>query len=105
VIQEVPDDIGLVARRHRDQVAHAKAREVVARVLWGFVGEKFDDLVVEAQLAVRDGQALGSRGEALAQRVKPVGVAGRIGTPPSLGDDLAVADQHEAVEGVEFRVC
>ena len=89
--------LGLVPGGHAQQVADAHRLEVVARLGRGVVGEELEHLVVDAELPLRDGQADGGGGEALAQRVQRVRRLGVVGRPPALGHDVAVAHEHEAV--------
>jgi hypothetical protein len=87
--------------RHRQQIADAHGLQVRARLRGRFVGEELEDRVVDAQLPFRNGEADGGRREALAQREHLVRLVGGVRRPPSLGHDLPVAHDHQAVESVE----
>ena len=94
--------LGLVARGHAQEVAHAHRLKVLARILGGIVREEFEHFIIDAQLPFRDGQAHGRGGEALAQRVKCVGRFRLVRRPPPFGHDVPVANQHEAMQRIDF---
>ncbi|VXB73774.1 hypothetical protein FRIGORI9N_410010 [Frigoribacterium sp. 9N] len=121
--QEAPDDVdrvdgertgeglGAVPAGHREHVAHEhRAAARVGDLVVEF-GEVAEHGVVEPHQALGHGEPDGRRREALAQRVEQVGAVGRVRSPPALGDDLSVAQQHDAVrldagrglEGVDER--
>jgi hypothetical protein len=60
-------------------------------------GEERHRLIIYAELAFRHSKAHRCRGEALAQGMQSVVELRSIRRPPSLGDDLAMPDEHEAV--------
>ncbi len=59
--------LGLMARGHAEQVVDPHLLEVVARFGRCGIGEELQHLVVQAELALGDGQPDRGRGEALAQ--------------------------------------
>ena len=61
-------------------------------------GKKDEHGVVQRQAPFGDGQAGGGRGEALAEREEHVGRFRPVRVPPALGDDVAVAHEHQAVQ-------
>ena len=93
-----------MAGGHPEQVADPHRLEVLARLARRVLGEELEDGVAQAQLPIGDRQADGGGGEALAQRVERLRRLGRIGRPPSLHDDLAVADDHHAVHPLDRLV-
>src|SRR5262249_30204680 len=93
--------LGLVSRGHPQQIADSHCLEVVARLGRYIVGEELQYLVVQLELALRDGQADGRGGEAFAQRKEGVRRLRVVRGPPALGDDLTVPQQHDAVQRVD----
>ena len=62
--------------------------------------KKLQHRIVELQFVFVDCDSDRGGIETLADRVQDMRLIGRVGLPPSLGDDFAVAQDHEAVEGV-----
>lgn len=59
---------------------------------------------MEVEFAFGDGESDGGGGEALAEGVEGVRGLRGVGVPPGFGDDVAMAEEHEAVEGVDVFV-
>jgi len=76
----------------------AHGREVLAGRGGCFVGEEGEDRVVHGQATLGHRQADRGGRETLAQREEHVRLFGAIGCPPPRGQDVAVAQQHQAVE-------
>ena len=89
--------LGVPAGHRRDV---ADPHRAAARI--GDVGvelrEVGEDSGVEIQQALVHREARRGRGEALAQRVEQVHPIRPVRRPPALGDDLPVADDHQAVQ-------
>ena len=86
---------------HGQQVADAHGFEIGRRFGWAFVGEKLQHLVVDAEFAFRDREADRSRCEALAEGVQLVVAFRVVGAPPAFGDDVTVAEEHDAMDVFE----
>jgi hypothetical protein len=87
---------------HAQEVVHAHRFQVGRGRLGRVVREELQHLVIDAQLPLGDGEADRRRGEALAQRVQLVPQVGAVRRPPALGDDMAVPDDHHAVQRVDL---
>ena len=87
-----------VAGRHGEQVVDAHRLEVFAYVRRHLIRKERAHGIVHGEPTFLDGQANRRRRKALAQRVEQVNALGAVGRPPALGDHVAVAQEHEAVE-------
>ena len=94
----------LMPAAHREQVAHAHGLEVLARLRRRLIGEKLQHGIIERQFPLRDREADGGGGEALAQRPHDVALLRRLRLPPGLRDDVTVTHEHEAVQRVDLLV-
>jgi hypothetical protein len=97
-------DFDLVTGRHGEKIADTHGFEILGRLCGSVVREKLEDGIVNAEFSFRDGEADGSGSEALAEGMEHVGFVGRFGFPPTFGDDMAVADEHEAVHFTDLLV-
>ena len=62
------------------------------------------DLLVELEFPLGNGEPAGGRAETLTQRIERVGNLGAVRGAPRFGDDLAVAENHDAVDAVKLFV-
>jgi hypothetical protein len=86
---------------HGEEMPDGHLLEVVAGVCRSVVREELQHRVVEAQEPfIHCNTDRGGR-EALAQRVEHVGDIGFIRRPPSLGHHIAVAQEHETLDGIQ----
>jgi len=104
IAEERVERIEFVPGGHGEQVAHAHGGEVVGDRGRQRFGEERDHAIVDAEEAIMHGEAHGGRGEALAEREEHVRSFGSVGCPPALGNDGAAAQQHEAVQMINFGV-
>lgn len=94
--------VGLeMARIHPQQITDPHGLQIVTRLRGRHVGEVIDQGIVEGEQSLFDSQADGGGGEALAQREEPMRAVGVIRRPPAFGYDPAVAQNHDAVQGVD----
>ena len=91
----------LVPRIHGQQVPHAHRLQVGAGVGGRVGGEELEHGVVDREPPLGHGQADGSGGKALAQRVHGVRGLRSVGRPPALGGHLPMAQQHKALHCIE----
>ncbi len=94
--------ISSVASGHGEEMADAHRLEVRATCGWKVLREETDDSGIDGESSFSNGQADGGRGETLTEREELVRKMGSIGMPPALGDDMAMAEEHEAVEVVDL---
>ena len=101
-----PVDIGaiterwffIVATSHRQQITHGHGLEIVAYLSRQLVGEIVDDLIGQRHLSIGNSQSNGRSGKGLAHRVEYVRHAIGTLTLPTAVDNLAVFDDHHAVD-------
>ena len=93
-----------VAGGHGEEVADTHHFEFVGGICGTFVWKEFQNRIVDAQFAIGNGEADGCGGEAFAERMHDVGFVGGFGFPPGFSNDVSVADEHEAVHGVDLLV-
>ena len=95
---------GLLPGVHPQQVAEPHRLEVVGRLGGTLAGKSGEHGIIEAQFSLGDRDAHRRRGETLAEREERVAALGVVGSPPGLGDDLAPANQHQAVQVLDVAV-
>lgn len=90
-------DFAFMAAAHHQKMTHRGFFQIFAGVLRNLFREDIHQAVVQAEQAFLFGKTDGSGGQALAEGEHDVGRGRRIGLPPALRTDFAMAQQHEAV--------
>ena len=89
---------------HAEKVTNAHGFEIGTRIGRSIVRKKFKYGIVEGKFSFRNRETNSSGGETLAERKKHVRRFTLIGSPPPFSNDMAVPENHEAVERVDIFI-